>query len=95
MTPSKLYNIFQYISEAPQHILYTRATKGNVAGMVHNFQIYQITVFPHIVAAATILFWKLECGNYSREESIQGRKLFFFNFLEAETIQGRKLCMHG
>ena len=39
------------------------------------------TVFPHIVAAATILFWKLECGNYSREESIQGRKqlisLFF------------------
>ena len=28
------------------------------------------TVFPHIVAAATILFWKLECGKYSREEII-------------------------
>ena len=39
------------------------------------------TVFPHIVAAATILFWELECGNYSREETIQRRKLlisFFF-----------------
>ena len=30
------------------------------------------TVFPHIIAAATILFWKLECGNYyySKEETI-------------------------
>ena len=27
------------------------------------------TVFPHIVAATTILFWKLECGKYSREET--------------------------
>ena len=34
-----------------------------------------ITVFPHIVAAATILFWNLRCGNYSREETIQRRKL--------------------
>ena len=33
------------------------------------------TVFPRIVSAETILFWKLECGNYSREETIQGRKL--------------------
>ena len=34
-------------------------------------------VFPHIVAAATILFWKFECGNYSREETIQRRKVIF------------------
>ena len=34
------------------------------------------TVFPRIVSAETILFWKLYCGNYSREETIQGRKLF-------------------
>ena len=33
------------------------------------------TVFPQIVSAETILFWKLERGKYSREESIQGRKL--------------------
>ena len=38
------------------------------------------TVFPRIVSAETILFWKLKCGNYSREETIQGRKLFFFYF---------------
>ena len=34
---------------------------------------YPDTVFPHIIAAATILFWKLQCGkcgNYSREETI-------------------------
>ena len=34
---------------------------------------YPDTVFPHIIAAATIIFWKLECGkcgNYSREETI-------------------------
>ena len=33
------------------------------------------TVFPRIVPAETILFLKLECGNYSREETIQGRQL--------------------
>ena len=38
------------------------------------------TVFPHIVAAATILFWKLGCGNYSREETIQRRKLLISCF---------------
>ena len=52
-------------------------------------------VFPQIVSAETILFWKLDCGKYSREETIQGRKLFFFYFLEAETIQGRKLYKGG
>ena len=36
---------------------------------------FQTTVFPHIVAAATILFWNLECGNYSREETVQRGKL--------------------
>ena len=35
------------------------------------------TVFPRIVSAETILFWKLKCGNYSREETIQRRKLLF------------------
>ena len=35
------------------------------------------TVFPRIVSAETILFWKLECSKYSREETIQGRKLLF------------------
>ena len=43
------------------------------------------TVFPHIVAAVTILFWKLKWGNYSREETIQGRKLLFSYFLEGHT----------
>ena len=38
------------------------------------------TVFPRIVSAETILFWKLECGKYSREETIQGRKLLFSYF---------------
>ena len=38
---------------------------------------FVLTVFPHIVAAATILFWKFECGNYSREETIQRRKVLF------------------
>ena len=45
------------------------------------------TVFPHIIAAATILFRKLECGNYSKEETIQGRKPFFFvNFHNLNNI---------
>ena len=30
---------------------------------------FKIIVFPHVAAAATILFLKLECGNYSREET--------------------------
>ena len=36
------------------------------------------TVFPRIVSAETILFWKLDFDHYSREETIQGRKLFFY-----------------
>ena len=31
---------------------------------------FLFTVFPRIVSAETILFWKLKCGNYSREETI-------------------------
>ena len=34
------------------------------------------TVFPGIVVATTILFWGSWCDNYSRETTIQGRKLF-------------------
>ena len=41
----------------------------------HVFSGKTYTVFPHILAAATILFWNLRCGNYSREETIQRRKL--------------------
>ena len=33
-----------------------------------------------------ILFWNMECGNYSKEETIQGRKLLFSYFLEAGII---------
>ena len=35
------------------------------------------TVFPRIVVATTILFLGLRCDNYSRETTIQGRKLLF------------------
>ena len=38
------------------------------------------TVFPRIVSAETILFLNLWCDNYSREESIQRRKLLFSYF---------------
>ena len=44
------------------------------------------TVFQQIVSAETILFWKLECGNYSKEETIQGRKLLIYYFL---------VCIHS
>ena len=41
------------------------------------------TVFPQIVSAETILFWKLECSKYSWEETIQGRKLLgFFSYMK-------------
>ena len=46
-----------------------------MASFVFAFKL-KSTVFPHIIAAATILFWNLRCGNYSREETIQRRKLF-------------------
>ena len=42
---------------------------------------FRTTVFPRIVVATTILFWRLWCDNYSRETTIQRRKLltaFFF-----------------
>ena len=44
-----------------------------------DFQIQLYTVFPRIVSAETILFWKLDCDHYSREETIQGRKLIFYS----------------
>ena len=39
-----------------------------------------LTVFPRIDSAETILFWKLKCGNYSKGETIQGRKLLISCF---------------
>ena len=36
------------------------------------------TVFPRIVVATTILFLGLRCDNYSRETTVQRRKLLFF-----------------
>ena len=56
---------------------------------------FNSTVFPRIVSTETILFWKLKFGNYSREETIQGRKLLISYILVAETIQGRKLFQTG
>ena len=38
------------------------------------------TVFPRIVSAETILFWKLDCDHYSREETIL---LFYFLYVFA------------
>jgi len=35
-----------------------------------NHKMREPPVFPQIVFAETILFWKLECGNYTREETI-------------------------
>ena len=53
------------------------------------------TVFPRIVSAETILFLKLECGKYSREETNQGRKLLIlrgfdngnYSFLKVENVE--------
>ena len=48
---------------------------------LEDFQLdlFPVTVFPRIVSAETILFWKLDCDHYSREETIQGRKAFFYS----------------
>ena len=49
------------------------------------------TVFPQIVSAETILFWKLLSGKYSREETIvweeciPGRKLYEFDLDSIKT----------
>ena len=43
--------------------------------------IFPHTVFPRIVSAETILFWIFGCDYYSREETIQRRKLLTFCFL--------------
>ena len=60
--------------------------KGSHSGVnLFYFTVEISTVFPRIVSAETILFWNLECGNYSKEETIQGRKLLFSYFLEAES----------
>ena len=83
------------------YLIYPNVNFFTLVSCFQNFTItscnYKIinTVFPRIVSAETILFWKLDCGNYSREETIQGRKLLISYFLEAETIQGRKLFKGG
>ena len=38
---------------------------------------HSVTVFPRIVVATTNLFLSLRCDNYSRETTIQERKLLF------------------
>ena len=43
---------------------------SNILPTGSNNQFGKYTVFPRIVSAETILFWKLKCGNYSREETI-------------------------
>ena len=55
---------------------------------------FLIYLFPRIVSAETILFWKLECGKYSREETIQRRKLlFYFTFCILSVLNnGPKYC---
>ena len=50
---------------------------------------YICTIFSRIVSAETIFFWKLECGKYSREETIQGRKLLIIR------IKGRTEAIWG
>jgi hypothetical protein len=41
------------------------------------------TVFPQIVSAETILFWNFGCIYYSRDETIQRRKLLTANIFES------------
>ena len=50
--------------------------RSQVHGVGSNYQ-KQPTVIPRIVVATTILFLGLRCDTYSRETTIQGRKLFF------------------
>ena len=46
------------------------------------------TIFPRIVVGTTILFLRLGCDNYSRETTIQRRKLLISFFL------GGVQCVH-
>ena len=46
-------------------------------------------------AKQSLELFYIKCGNYSREETIQGRKLLISYILEAETIQRRKLFKGG
>ena len=59
--------------------------RGGISGSTPKITFLH-TVFPRIVVATTILFWKLRCDKYSRETTIQGRKLLFSRFLEVSWI---------
>ena len=72
-------------------IVSTNSFRGNYSFL--NVWIVEIlnTVFPRIVSAETILFGKLQCGNYSKEETIQGRKVliccFFVSIYDLNTCR--------
>ena len=61
---------FQLCFDSVSLWLHCQSTANNFLGLS----------FPHIVSTATILFWKLWCGNHSKEETIQGRKLLISCF---------------
>ena len=69
---SKVTNLVENVLECTK-IWFTRFSSGGFTISIGFIYILD-TVFPHIVALATILFWKLECrfkgGNHSREETI-------------------------
>jgi hypothetical protein len=50
-----------------------------------------ITVFPRIVSAETILFWRLGCDKYSREESIVFM-LFAYDVIQVIQLKQINLC---
>ena len=50
-------------------------------GILKSCKILQLTVFLQIVVATTILSWGFGCDNYSRETTIQRRKLLISFFL--------------
>ena len=53
------------------------------------YSIESSTVFPHIVAAATILFW-IHLGNYSNFHFPYVMKTWIVSSLDEETIQGEE-----
>ena len=57
---------------------------------IHEFSLG--TVFPRIVSAETILFWKLECGKYSREETAVFL-LFTLSVIHSESRTPKQVTM--
>ena len=58
-------------------IIITLIVKHELVADHPKLTMVQPTAFPRIVVATTILFLGLRCDNYSRETTIQGRKLLF------------------